>query len=329
MQNVITLHNVSTWFVVALIEAVLWAPTASALDQELLRGAWVNQYSGVVSPPYNRQDLQTFLDDDHLHHLGIFVEPAASGTFVGNPDIGQNGTLSGSAEAFASVAGRNLHIGASAGSTTEFVHPPNSETTSTGVAYAKDTVYGFANIRRGIEEFDKIERFSVTVEIDGETNIAGNGLVQLGAVLRLTDNQGNQSMDSDTWIYFDEGHHSFHNGAAESPLSFTLKGPLFHDTRDDPSFTFGTLELLLLVNAKTGFSGGTGQAMANFGNTMKISNIELFNAAGQVMPGVVVTGSLGTSYSYNVPEPKSVILLASSAIAMLCRRSLEAGSRGC
>lgn len=185
-------------------------------------------------------------------------------------------------------------------------------------AYLKDTV---AIHNPG--DLDKLMKsHEVTASLDGEIQVSGDAIAQVGAAILLTFEDGAQFIVSDMQTFKQEGivsTYTFREPGffTDPPIKLKNNGPHGVDLYAHDS-TSVTVETLLYVRAQTGgLRREAGTASANFSDTLRVTNIEFFDENNQVIPGLQVVGASGDAYPYNVvPEPSVFALLGIGCLGL-------------
>lgn len=306
--------------IAATAAMLLVSRAASAADRDTIAAAFATGWNGTTTPLYTDARLRGWLDDGTLDRLRVFPSTASDINTASGQGIG-------TADALAHVNAYGL--GAVAGAQAGFTHPPNSETIAESIAYLKDTLFAL-NVNPNDTD-DLITKFSITVHIDGHAKVFGDARVQLGVVLRLTTVLDEQFTTADNLVLSGDREYWFGTEApidtpADGTLEMRLEGPTTLPLLDlpHPDLRLMTLEQLFYVRAQVGVGGGTGLAGANFGNTLRVANIQLFNESGAVIPGLQIVGADGDIYPYNVPEPGLGTACIGAAAILVNRRRRRA-----
>jgi hypothetical protein len=211
-------------------------------------------------------------------------------------------------------------------SNNQFIGP----TTVTGecFVYLKHTV----SISNPTTRDEYLKSYGVTTSLDGVIEAGGDAIVLVGQALRLTLDDGRTftESDMDLEIGVDINSpftiHSYGRGGLSTDPAITLtnSGPYGTELIAHGAHSM-TVEMLLYVRAQTGggigLHRGAGTASADFGNTLRVSNIQFFDENDQVIPGLQVVGSDGSVYPYNVvPEPSTLAVFGVGSMGMLLAR---------
>jgi hypothetical protein len=275
---------------------------------------------------YTGAQLEGWLDDGRLTNYWTTVPSSDSSTLPFFPS--PIGTASGTAQVtHAQIAPgfASLTVGATVSAKGIESHPANIYTEADGLAYARDQLSAFY-ATDDLHEGAFYTTLYVNASLEGHIEAFDDAQVEVGAVMRLTDVFGHQFTNSQTWTYSSGSDLYFGHGPSGSaildPLRLTVAGPTTISALDigfNPNFA--TLEEFIYVCAIVGTNGGTGTALADFYSTMGVTDIELLDPNGQVIPNITVTGEDGDTYPYNasLPEP-GFPLTACIGLAALMRR---------